>query len=76
MATEIILPKLGFSMFEGKISEWLVGDGASVTAGQPLYSLESDKAVEEVEAPASGVLRIKTEPGVTVPVGTVIGEIG
>jgi pyruvate/2-oxoglutarate dehydrogenase complex dihydrolipoamide acyltransferase (E2) component len=76
MPTEIILPKLGFSMSEGKISEWLVTNGSSVTAGQPLYSIESEKAVDEVEAPASGVLSIQVESGSTVPVGTVLGEIG
>jgi pyruvate/2-oxoglutarate dehydrogenase complex dihydrolipoamide acyltransferase (E2) component len=75
MPTEIILPKLGFSMSEGKINEWLVSDGSKVAAGQPLYSIESEKAVEEVEAPASGVLRIQVEAGSTVPVGTVVGEI-
>jgi pyruvate/2-oxoglutarate dehydrogenase complex dihydrolipoamide acyltransferase (E2) component len=75
MPTEIILPKLGFSMSEGRISEWLVSDGASVTAGQPLYSIESEKSVEEVEAPASGVLRIQVEAGSTVPIGTIVGEI-
>jgi pyruvate/2-oxoglutarate dehydrogenase complex dihydrolipoamide acyltransferase (E2) component len=76
MPTEIILPKLAFSMSEGRISEWLVTDGSSVAAGQPLYSIEAEKAVEEVEAPASGVLRIQVEAGNTVPVGTVLGEIG
>jgi pyruvate/2-oxoglutarate dehydrogenase complex dihydrolipoamide acyltransferase (E2) component len=75
MPTEIILPKLGFSMSEGRIAEWLATDGSPVSAGQPLYSIESEKAVEEIEAPASGVLRIQVEAGSTVPVGTVVGEI-
>ena len=75
MSTEIILPKLGFSMTEGSIAEWLVPEGGSVVQGQPLFSLESDKAVQEVEAPASGTLKILTPPGEVCPVGTVIGEI-
>ena len=75
MSTEIILPKLGFSMTEGNIAEWLVPDGGAVVQGQPLFSLESDKAVQEVEAPASGTLKILTPPGEVCPVGTVIGEI-
>lgn len=75
MSTEIILPKLGFSMTEGNIAEWLVPDGGAVVQGQPLFSLENDKAVQEVEAPASGTLKILTPPGQSCPVGTVIGEI-
>ena len=75
MSTEIILPKLGFSMTEGNIAEWLVPDGGAVVQGQPLFSLENDKAVQEVEAPASGTLKILTPPGEVCPVGTVIGEI-
>lgn len=75
MATEIILPKLGFSMNEGQLGEWLVADGASVTEGQPLFTLESDKSTQEIEAPASGTLRILVPVGETYPVGTVLGEI-
>ncbi len=75
MSTEVLLPKLGFSMSEGKVQEWLVAEGAQVTAGDPLFTLESDKSVTEIEAPASGVLRIHVEPEVEVPVGTVIGVI-
>jgi pyruvate/2-oxoglutarate dehydrogenase complex dihydrolipoamide acyltransferase (E2) component len=75
MSTPILLPKLGFSMDEGTIAEWMVADGAAVTAGQPLYSLESDKSVQEIEAPCSGVLRILEVAGGTFKVGTVIGEI-
>lgn len=75
MSTEVILPKLGFSMTEGTIAEWLVPDGGAVTQGQPLFSLENDKAVQEVEAPASGTLKILTPAGEPSPVGTVIGEI-
>jgi pyruvate/2-oxoglutarate dehydrogenase complex dihydrolipoamide acyltransferase (E2) component len=72
---EILLPKLGFAMNEGSLSEWLVPDGAAVQQGQPLYSLESDKSVEEIEAPGSGILKILVQPGAVYPVGTVLGEI-
>jgi pyruvate/2-oxoglutarate dehydrogenase complex dihydrolipoamide acyltransferase (E2) component len=75
MATEILLPKIGFSMEEGTVAEWLVADGATVAAGQPLYSLESDKSVQEVEAPDSGVLRIITEVSTVYPVGTILARI-
>jgi pyruvate/2-oxoglutarate dehydrogenase complex dihydrolipoamide acyltransferase (E2) component len=75
MAIEIILPKLGFAMNEGEIKEWLVPDGAAVVEGQAIYTLESEKAVQEVEAPATGTLRIIAEPGELHVVGTVVGEI-
>lgn len=75
MSTKILLPKLGFSMSEGAVAEWLVPDGAEVQEGQPLYSLESEKAVQEVESPASGRLKILAHIGEVCPVGTVLGEI-
>ncbi len=75
MATEILLPKIGFSMNEGQIAEWLFEDGEKVAEGQPLYLLEADKSTNEVEAPASGILRIAGIPGETYEVGTVIGVI-
>ena len=76
MSTEVLLPKIGFSMNEGVLTRWLAEDGATVTAGQPLYELESDKSLQEVEAPASGRLRIVVSPsGEASPVGTVLGHI-
>jgi pyruvate/2-oxoglutarate dehydrogenase complex dihydrolipoamide acyltransferase (E2) component len=75
MATEILLPKLGFSMTEGQVSEWMFGDGEEVKEGECLFLLEADKSTNEVEAPASGTLKIKVEEGVTVQVGEVLGYI-
>lgn len=75
MATEIILPKIGFSMNEGTISEWLAKDGDQVSEGQALFLLEADKSANEVESPASGTLRISAEAGGTYEVGTVLGTI-
>jgi pyruvate/2-oxoglutarate dehydrogenase complex dihydrolipoamide acyltransferase (E2) component len=75
MATEVLLPKLGFSMTEGEVKEWTVADGGEVTEGQILYLLESEKSVTEVDAPASGVLRILKSAGETYEVGTVLGLI-
>ncbi|VWX50175.1 biotin/lipoyl-containing protein [Novosphingobium sp. 9U] len=75
MATEILLPKLGFSMNEGTLARWLVADGGAVTAGQPLFELESDKSTQEVDAEVSGTLRIIVLEGEALPVGTVLGEI-
>ena len=76
MAFEVTIPKIGFSMNDGILSEWLVEDGAQVTEGQPLYAIESDKSTNEVESPASGTLKIIGEIGETYEVGTIIAEIG
>jgi pyruvate/2-oxoglutarate dehydrogenase complex dihydrolipoamide acyltransferase (E2) component len=75
LATEILLPKIGFSMTEGMLVEWLAQDGTPVVEGQALFALESEKSTQEVEAPASGTLRILKATGEVYPVGTVIGEI-
>lgn len=75
MAVEVVLPKLGFSMNEGQIAEWLVADGAQVKEGDPLFLLEADKSTNEVESPASGTLHIEAEVGETYEVGTVIAYI-
>jgi pyruvate/2-oxoglutarate dehydrogenase complex dihydrolipoamide acyltransferase (E2) component len=75
MATEILLPKIGFSMNEGQVAEWLAKDGSNVIEGQPLFLLEADKSTNEVEAPATGTLRIEAVIGETYEVGTVIGYI-
>jgi pyruvate/2-oxoglutarate dehydrogenase complex dihydrolipoamide acyltransferase (E2) component len=75
MATEILLPKIGFSMNEGVLSEWLAKDGDQVKEGQPLFSLESEKSTNEVESPATGTLKIIATPGETYEVGAVLGTI-
>lgn len=76
MAVEVLLPKLGFAMDEGELVEWLVADGGQAVEGAPLYSLESEKSVQEVDSPASGTLTILKAIGETYPVGTVIASIG
>ena len=75
MATQVLLPKIGFSMNEATLAEWMAADGAQVSEGQPLYALESDKSVQEVESPASGTLKIIAKVGDVYQVGDVLGEI-
>jgi pyruvate/2-oxoglutarate dehydrogenase complex dihydrolipoamide acyltransferase (E2) component len=72
----LFIPKLGVSMTEGAIAEWLVADGDAVTEGDALYVLETDKTEAEVAAPAAGVIRIEADAGERYPVGTCMGEIG
>lgn len=76
MAVQVTVPKIGFSMNEGILTEWLVEDGAEVAEGQPLYALEADKSTNEVESPAGGKIKIIGEIGETYEVGDVIAEIG
>jgi pyruvate/2-oxoglutarate dehydrogenase complex dihydrolipoamide acyltransferase (E2) component len=76
MTTQVLMPKIGFSMEEGTLAEWLLSDGADVKEGQALYSLESEKSIQEIEAPASGKLKIIATPGTTYKVGDVLAEIG
>lgn len=75
MATSVNVPKLGIAMTEGKLVSWLVADGDTVSAGEPLYLLETDKVENEIDAPVSGTIRFLCEAGDTYPVGTLIAEI-
>jgi pyruvate dehydrogenase E2 component (dihydrolipoamide acetyltransferase) len=71
------MPRLGWTMEVGRVVEWLKQDGEAVEAGEFIFSVESDKAVTEVEALDSGVLRIPPDPqiGVELPVGAVLAYI-
>lgn len=75
MAVDVLLPKIGFSMNEGTLAEWLVADGGQVVEGEPLYALESEKSTQEVESPASGTLKIIAQTGETYEVGTLLATI-
>ena len=75
MATQVLLPKIGFSMNEAILAEWMVADGAAVTEGQALYAIESDKSTQEIESPASGTVKLIALVGEVYPVGAVLAEI-
>ena len=75
MSTEIRIPQIGFSTQEGTLVEFLVADGGQVEEGAPLYTLELDKSVQEVPAPASGTLKVIAATGEAYAVGTLIAEI-
>jgi pyruvate dehydrogenase E2 component (dihydrolipoamide acetyltransferase) len=78
MAVEITIPRLGWNMEEGIFIGWLKRDGEQVRAGEPLFSLEGDKATQEVESLETGILRIPPDApkdGEKVLVGTVIGYV-
>lgn len=75
MAEEFTMPKLGLTMTDGTIREWLVDDGTFVQAGEPLLVIETDKVETEVEARADGVLRLVGVVGSTYECGAVIGYL-
>jgi len=75
VSVEVRIPQIGFSTQEGILVEWLVADGDTVQEGAPLYTLELDKSVQEIESPATGVLKVLAAVGETYAIGTLIGEI-
>jgi len=77
MAELITMPKLGFDMAEGKLGEWIKKAGDTVTQGETVLLVETDKASVEVPAFRSGVLlKILVAAGESVPIGTPIAVIG
>jgi pyruvate dehydrogenase E2 component (dihydrolipoamide acetyltransferase) len=75
MATEVTMPKLGLTMTEGTLTDWLVDDGSEVKKGQAIFEIETEKVTTEAEAPADGTLRITVQAGTTVPVTGVVGYV-
>ncbi len=70
----LIMPKLGLTMTEGQLSQWCVGPGDRVSAGQTLFVVETDKIANDVEAPADGeIIGIVALEGDTVAVGAIVG---
>ncbi|MDB5101005.1 MAG: 2-oxo acid dehydrogenase subunit [Cyanobacteria bacterium RYN_339] len=77
MANNVLMPKMGYDMEEGKILRWLKNEGEQVTKGEPIAEIETDKIAIEIEAFASGVLtKILVQAGEMAPVGDAIGVIG
>ena len=77
MAVRLKLAALGHTMERGKVVEWYVPEGGEVAQGAPLFAVETDKAVVDVEAPAGGVLlRIDAPVNTEYPVGATLAWIG
>jgi pyruvate dehydrogenase E2 component (dihydrolipoyllysine-residue acetyltransferase) len=76
MATDVIMPQMGESIFEGTITKWLKKPGEQVQRDEPLFEISTDKVDAEIPAPASGVLKeIKAQEGATVTVNSVVAVI-
>ena len=77
MPTDVVMPQMGESIFEGTITKWLEKPGDKVQRDEPLFEISTDKVDAEIPAPASGTLQeIKVSEGNTVQVNTVVGVIG
>lgn len=76
MAVSVVMPALEMAQETGKLVVWLKQEGDSVTKGEPLLEIETDKAAVEVEAAADGVLaNVTGQPGTDIPVGKIIAWI-
>lgn len=75
MKTILRVPKLAVSMQTGVLTAWLAQDGERVEQGQPLYTLEIEKSVMDVQAPATGMLKRIGVENETYKVGEILGEI-
>jgi len=76
MAVEVVVPMLGITIEKGKILKWLKSEGEFVKKGEPIFEVETDKVVTEVESPGTGILRkILVPENVEVPVLTLVAVI-
>jgi pyruvate dehydrogenase E2 component (dihydrolipoamide acetyltransferase) len=76
VANEVKLPRLGQGMEAGTITKWLKSEGDTVSKGEPLFEIDTDKVTQEVEADYAGVLlKIELASG-EAPVGQTIAWIG
>jgi len=75
--TDVVMPQLGESIFEGTITKWLKNLGDRVEKDEPLFEVSSDKVDAEIPAPEAGILtQIKVPEGTTVEINTVVAVIG
>jgi len=75
MSSPIYMPKLGLTMTEGTLTEWLVNTGEAVSQGQPVASIETDKIETEIEAEAEGRLHQLCQSGEVFECGVVLGWV-
>jgi 2-oxoglutarate dehydrogenase E2 component (dihydrolipoamide succinyltransferase) len=76
-ATDVVMPQMGESIFEGTITKWLKKVGDAVAQDEPLFEISTDKVDAEIPSPVAGTLaEIKIEAGTTVQINTVVAVIG
>jgi pyruvate dehydrogenase E2 component (dihydrolipoamide acetyltransferase) len=75
--TDVIMPQMGESIFEGTITKWLKKVGDTVQRDEPLFEISTDKVDAEIPSPAAGVLtEIKVPEGATAQINTVVAVLG
>jgi 2-oxoglutarate dehydrogenase E2 component (dihydrolipoamide succinyltransferase) len=75
--TDVVMPQMGESIFEGTITKWLKKVGDKVEKDEPLFEISTDKVDAEIPAPVAGVLtEIREQEGATVTINTVVAVIG
>ncbi|MBP63952.1 MAG: acetoin dehydrogenase dihydrolipoyllysine-residue acetyltransferase subunit, partial [Planctomycetaceae bacterium] len=73
---KLIMPKWGLSMCQGKVIEWLIDEGAEISAGAEVVEVETEKISGAVESPVAGTLRrLVAQPGQEIPVGGLLAVI-
>jgi pyruvate/2-oxoglutarate dehydrogenase complex dihydrolipoamide acyltransferase (E2) component len=72
---EVIIPKTGIYNEDVTLLAWLVEEGAHVSAGDPLFEMETSKVEQEIEADHSGWVHQQVTPGAVLAIGTEIGAI-
>src|ERR687890_627296 len=76
MSVEVKVPAVGESISSGVVSVWHKKSGEKVSAGDPLFTLETDKVSTEINADADGVLQTLVAEGAEVKIGDVVATIG
>src|SRR5271168_1430933 len=76
MPTDVIMPQMGESIFEGTITKWLKKIGDAVQKDEPLFEISTDKVDAEIPSPVAGVLaEIRAPEGSTVEVNSVVAVV-
>lgn len=74
-AVKVVMPRLGLTMKQGRVEKWMRRDGETVSKGEPLLEVLSEKVTATVPSPGDGVLRILVPAGQSVPVGTPVAAL-
>lgn len=75
MSFEVIIPNAGESVTSANVAQWHIADGDTVSKGDVLLTIETDKVSTELEAEKAGVIQILIEEGEEVAIGTIVAKI-
>jgi len=72
---KVLMPQIGMTMIEGTVEKWLIEDGAHIEKGSPMMQITTEKLDNEIEATATGTIKLIAKEGDIVPCGEVVAEI-